>query len=40
MIDDPHGPLYSVVCTDTNPYGTWQTELLNTAGSEQACPVN
>ena len=28
MIDDPHGPLYSVVCTDTNPYGTWQTELL------------
>ena len=28
MIDDPHGPLYSVVCTDTNPYGTWQTEFL------------
>jgi hypothetical protein len=28
MIDDPHGPLFSVVCTDTNPYGTWQTELL------------
>jgi hypothetical protein len=28
MIADPHGPLYSVVCTDTNPYGTWQTELL------------
>lgn len=26
--DDPHGPLYSVVCTDTNPYGTWQTEFL------------
>ncbi|NKB40249.1 MAG: hypothetical protein GKR86_04190 [Ilumatobacter sp.] len=25
---DPHGPLYSVVCTDTNPYGTWQTEFL------------
>ena len=28
MNDDPHGPLYSVVCTDTNPYGTWQTEFL------------
>lgn len=28
MIDDPYGPLYSVVCTDTNPYGTWQTEFL------------
>ena len=28
MIDDPHGPIYSVVCTDTNPYGTWQTEFL------------
>lgn len=28
LIDDPHGPLYSVVCTDTNPYGTWQTEFL------------
>jgi len=28
MIDDPHGPLYSLVCTDTNPYGTWQTEFL------------
>ncbi len=28
MIDDPHGPLYSVVCTDTNPDGTWQTEFL------------
>jgi hypothetical protein len=28
MIDDPHGPLYSVVCTDTNPYGTWQAEFL------------
>ena len=28
MIDDPHGPLFSVVCTDTNPYGAWQTELL------------
>ncbi len=28
MIDDPHGPLYSVVCTDTNPYGTWQSEFL------------
>jgi len=28
MIDDPHGPLYSVVCTDTNPYGDWQTRLL------------
>lgn len=26
--DDPHGPLYSVVCTDTDPYGTWQTEFL------------
>ena len=28
MIDDPYGPLYSVVCTDTNPYGTWQAEFL------------
>ena len=28
MIDDPHGPLYSIVCTDTNPYGTWQTLFL------------
>lgn len=28
MIDDPHGPLYSVVCTDTFHYGDWQTRLL------------
>ncbi|MEE9413830.1 MAG: hypothetical protein V3V01_01015 [Acidimicrobiales bacterium] len=28
MFDDPYGPLYSVVCTDTNPYGTWQVEFL------------
>ncbi len=28
VVDDPHGPIYSVVCTDTNPYGTWQTEFL------------
>ncbi len=27
MNDDPHGPLYSLVCTDTDPYGTWQTLL-------------
>lgn len=28
MTEDPRGPLYSVVCTDTNPYGNWQTEFL------------
>ncbi len=28
MIDDPYGPLYSLVCTDTNPYGTWQAQFL------------
>lgn len=38
MIDDPHGPLYSVVCTDTNPYGTWQTELLEHSWLRAAMP--
>ncbi len=28
VVDDPYGPIYSVVCTDTHPYGTWQTEFL------------
>jgi len=38
MIDDPHGPLYSVVCTDTNPYGTWQTEFLEHTWLRSAMP--
>ena len=28
MIDDPHGPLYSVVSTGTDPSETWQSEFL------------
>lgn len=38
MIDDPHGPLYSVVCTDTNPYGDWQTRLLEHSWREVEMP--
>ena len=38
MIDDPHGPLYSVVCTDTNPYGDWQTRLLEHTWREVEMP--
>lgn len=27
-LDSLHGPIHTVVCTDTNPYGTWQSEFL------------
>jgi hypothetical protein len=38
MKDDPHGPLYSVVCTDTNPYGDWQTRFLEHTWVESGMP--
>lgn len=42
MVNDPldsvHGPIHTVVCTDTNPYGTWQTEFLEHSWVRSAMP--
>ncbi len=37
-MSDPYGPLYSVVCTDTNPYGTWQVEFLEHTWKKAGMP--
>lgn len=37
-LDSVLGPIHTVVCTDTNPYGTWQTEFLEHTWVRSAMP--